>query len=125
MKTKHMVVIGSDVEALYPSLDIEDCTKIIEEEMERTKIKWEGLELGLCRRNRAYCTQQECTVLQRTQTQQSTTCEKEEDRGQTRGHWQWSPWHRKRRHRAVGVAQSQAYIGGEEHGDSQGGQDTS
>ena len=58
---RNMVVIGSDVEALYPSLDIEDCTRIIEEEVERTKIKWEDLDyvegtrLIVLNRSALYC----------------------------------------------------------------------
>ena len=40
-----MVVKGSDVEALYPSLDIEYCVKIIDEEVMRTCIKWEDLDV--------------------------------------------------------------------------------
>ena len=56
-----MVVIGSDVEALYPSLDIEDCMKIIDEEGLRTSIKWEDLDylegtrLKVLNRSAKYC----------------------------------------------------------------------
>ena len=39
-----MVIIGSDVEALYPSLDSLECGKIVEEEILRTKIEWEDLD---------------------------------------------------------------------------------
>ena len=58
---KNMVVIGSDVEALYPSLDIEDSMKIIEEEVMRTSINWEDLDflegtrLIVLNRSAKYC----------------------------------------------------------------------
>ena len=39
-----MVVIGCDVEALYPSLDVKECWKIVEEEMMRSDIVWEDLD---------------------------------------------------------------------------------
>ena len=39
-----MVIIGSDVEALYPSLDSVKCGKIVEEEVLRTKMKWEEID---------------------------------------------------------------------------------
>ena len=42
--SESMVVIGSDVESLYPSLDIEDCMKVIEEEVMRTSIQWKDLD---------------------------------------------------------------------------------
>ena len=62
---RSMVVIGSDVEALYPSLDVEDCMKIIEEEVKRTSIKWEDLDylegtrLIVLNRSAKYCREHE------------------------------------------------------------------
>ena len=56
-----MVVIGCDVESLYPNLDIEECGRIVEEEMMRSRINWEDLDyLEGCRmialnRSAAYC----------------------------------------------------------------------
>ena len=41
---KRNEVIGSDVEALYPSLDVGEVGKIVEEEVLRTKIQWEDLD---------------------------------------------------------------------------------
>ena len=40
----NMVVIGCDVEALYPSLDYEVCGRVVEEEIMRTSIKFEDLD---------------------------------------------------------------------------------
>ena len=39
-----MVIVGSDVEALYPSLDVTGCGKIVLEEVMRTSITWEDLD---------------------------------------------------------------------------------
>ena len=39
-----MVLIGCDVEALYPSLEVENCSRIIAEEVLRTKIQFEDLD---------------------------------------------------------------------------------
>ena len=56
-----MVVIGCDVESLYPNLDVEECGKIVETEMMRSRITWEDLDfLEGCRmialnRSAAYC----------------------------------------------------------------------
>ena len=58
---REMVVIGCDVESLYPNLDVEECGRIVEEEIMRTKITWEDLDyLEGCRmialnRSAAYC----------------------------------------------------------------------
>ena len=41
---KRNEVIGSDVEALYPSLDVGEVGKIVEGEVLRTKIQWEDLD---------------------------------------------------------------------------------
>ena len=58
---REMVVIGCDVESLYPNLDVEECGLVVEEEIKRTKITWEDLDyLEGCRmialnRSAAYC----------------------------------------------------------------------
>ena len=39
-----MVIIGCDVEALYPSLEVNECGRIVEEEVMRSSIKWEDLD---------------------------------------------------------------------------------
>ena len=39
-----MILVGCDVEALYPSLDLKECGKIVEEEVMRTSIQWEDLD---------------------------------------------------------------------------------
>ena len=41
---KRMEIVGLDVEALYPSLDVNECGKIVEEDVLRTKVKWEDLD---------------------------------------------------------------------------------
>ena len=38
------VIIWCDVEALYPSLDVEECYKIVKEEVLRTNIIWQDLD---------------------------------------------------------------------------------
>ena len=40
----NMVIVGCDVEALYPSLDYEVCGRIVAEEIMRTSIKFEDLD---------------------------------------------------------------------------------
>ena len=39
-----MILVGCDVEALYPSLDLKECGRIVEEEVMRTSIQWEDLD---------------------------------------------------------------------------------
>ena len=39
-----MVLIGCDVEALYPSLDAKECGDIVVEEVMRSSITWDGLD---------------------------------------------------------------------------------
>ena len=39
-----MVIIGSDVEALYPSLEIDECCKVVEEEVMRSTITWGDID---------------------------------------------------------------------------------
>ena len=41
---KEMVIIGCDVESLYPSLDTKDCGRLVEEEIMRTDIEFENLD---------------------------------------------------------------------------------
>ena len=38
------VIIGADVEALYPSLDTEECARIVKAETLRSKIRWNDLD---------------------------------------------------------------------------------
>ena len=39
-----MVIIGSDVEALYPSLDIDKVIKMVYEAVMKSKVSWEDLD---------------------------------------------------------------------------------
>ena len=39
-----MEVIGADVEALYPSLDMKECARIVEIEVMRSTVKWEDID---------------------------------------------------------------------------------
>ena len=56
-----MVIIGCDVEALYPSLEIDECCKVVEEEVMRSTITWgdidylEGARFIALHRSTEYC----------------------------------------------------------------------
>ena len=56
-----MVVIGMDVEALYPSLDKEECSRIVREEVMRISMVWknldylEGVRMVALNRSADYC----------------------------------------------------------------------
>ena len=39
-----MVLVGIDVEALYPSLDKEECSRIVSEEILRSNVKWTDID---------------------------------------------------------------------------------
>ena len=39
-----MVIIGCDVEALYPSLDIDRVVKMVHEAIKRSTVKWQDID---------------------------------------------------------------------------------
>ena len=55
------VIVGCDVEALYPSLDPNECAEVVREEVMRTKIQWkdmdyvEGARMIALNRSAAWC----------------------------------------------------------------------
>ena len=55
------VIVGCDVEALYPSLDAKECAEVVREEVMRTKIQWkdmdfvEGARMIALNRSAAWC----------------------------------------------------------------------